>query len=245
MSKNREQILNDIKELIDDKYKEFHSGLCPGTDNILGVRVPALRKYAKKLIDTDGAECLNNIGNDYYEEIMLQGMVLGLSKIDPETKLYYLEKFIPKIDNWAVCDITCSGLNFVKKNKELVYEFIQRYLKSDKEFELRFAIVMLLDYYVTDEYVDEVIKIIDGIKNVQYYYVKMAIAWTLSVAYVRYPEKILEYLSEGNNNLEDDIYNKSLQKIIDSNRVNKIEKNRIRRMKRKSTKIEATTILGI
>lgn len=233
MAKSREVILKDIKELADTEYKNFHSGLCPGTNGILGVRVPILREYAKELVKEDWEGNYLNIGNEYYEEIMLQGMILGLAKMELGDRLHYLEEFVPKIDNWAVCDITCSGLKFVKKNKEAVYEFLQKYLKSDKEFELRFAIVMLLDHYVIDEYIDKVIQILDSIKHTEYYYVKMAIAWTLSVIYVKYPDKALEYLKNGNN-LDDDTYNKTLQKIIESNRVKKSEKNRLKKMKRKS-----------
>ncbi len=233
MVKNREEILEDIQNLADNKYKDFHSGLCPGTNGILGVRVPMLRDYAKELVKENWKENYLNIGNQYYEEIMLQGMILGLAKMELNDRLHYLEEFIPKIDNWAICDITCSGLKFVKKNKETVYQFLQKYLKSDKEFELRFAIVMLLDHYIIDEYIDRVIQILDGIKYTQFYYVKMAIAWTLSVIYVKYPDKALVYLQPGNNNLDNETYNKTIQKIIESNRVKKIEKNRLRKLKRK------------
>lgn len=230
MIKRQGEILEDIKALADEKYKIFHSGLCPETDNILGVRVPVLRNYAKKLIDEDFRANYNNIGNEYYEEIMLKGMILGLAKIELQERLTYLEKFVPQIDNWAICDITCAGLKFVKNNEEVVFEFLQKYLKSDKEFEIRFAIVMLLDHYITDKYIDKVIQILDNAKYLEYYYVKMAVAWTLSIIYIKYKEKTMEYLS--NSNLDDETYNKALQKIIESNRIGKREKNRIRKMKR-------------
>ena len=106
-------------------------------------------------------------------------------------------------------------------------------MKSDREFELRFAIVILLDYYITDEYIDNVIKILDNIKHTEFYYVKMAVAWTLSIAYIKYPDKIMQYLQSGNNHLDKDTYNKALQKIIESNRVGKREKNKIKKMKRR------------
>lgn len=230
MIKRQGEILEDIKALADEKYKIFHSGLCPETDNILGVRVPVLRNYAKKLIDENFRANYNNIGNEYYEEIMLKGMILGLAKIELQERLTYLEKFVPQIDNWAICDITCAGLKFVKNNEEVVFEFLQKYLKSDKEFEIRFAIVMLLDHYITDKYIDKVIQILDNAKHLEYYYVKMAVAWTLSIIYIKYKEKTMEYLS--NSNLDDETYNKALQKIIESNRIGKREKNRIRKMKR-------------
>lgn len=224
MIRKREEILEHIKSLADDKYKEFHSGLCPQTDNIIGVRVPILRKYAKELVDEDWQKTYRNIGNEYYEEIMLQGMMLGIAKISLEEEFKYLQEFIPKIDNWAVCDLTCAGLKFVKENKENVFEFLQRYLKSEKEFEIRFAIVMLLDHYIVDEYVEKVIRILDNAKHTEYYYVKMAVAWALSIVYIKYPEMAMKYLQDKNNHLDKDTYNKALQKIIESNRVGKREK---------------------
>ena len=76
------QIRNELFKLKDDKYKEFHSSLCPGVENIIGVRVPVLRKYAKELSKGNWKENFEQIQNDYYEEIMLQGMLIGLSKAD-------------------------------------------------------------------------------------------------------------------------------------------------------------------
>ena len=232
MIKLRNEILEDIKDLADEKYRIFHSGLCPETNNIIGVRVPILRKYAKKLSDFCWERNYRNIGNEYYEEILLKGMILGYAKTDIETRLKYIQDFVPLIDNWAVCDITCSGFKFVKKNQNTMLKFITPYLESNKEFEIRFAIVILLDYYINDMYLDQTIDILDNIKNRNYYYVKMAIAWAISIAYIKYPEKISIYLKEGNNHLDDDTYNKALQKIIESTRIDKYEKNRIRQMKR-------------
>lgn len=225
-----EEVRKRIYELADVKYKEFHSGLCPNTDNIVGVRVPILRNYAKELAKQDFRAYLATARNDYYEEIMLQGMVIGLAKMETEERLKYIEEFIPKIDNWAICDVFCAGLKFVNKNKDRVWEFLQNYLTSDKEFELRFIIVMMLDFYITDEYVNKVIKILDNIKH-QGYYVKMAIAWAVSVAYIKYPNITMDYLE--NNTLDDFTYNKSLQKILESYRVSKEDKNIVREMKRK------------
>lgn len=232
MIKERDEIIKGIEALSDIKYREFHSGLCPATNNIMGVRVPVLRNYARKLADNNWKENIDNLKEEYYEEVMLQGMILGLAKMSIEELLIYLEKFIPKIDNWAINDTTCSGLKIVNKNREKVLEFLQKYLNSDKEFEIRFAIVMLLDYYLTDDYIDEVIKILDNIKYTEYYYVKMAIAWTFSVAYVKYPEKIMNYLAN-ENGLDKDTYNKTLQKIIESKRVGKREKNKMRKMRKR------------
>ena len=218
-----------ILELADPKYKEFHSGLCPNTENIIGVRIPVLRKYAKELAKDDFRSYLSSIADDYYEEIMIKGMIIGLAKMETEERLNYISEFVPKIDNWTICDTFCAGLKFTNKNKDVVWEFIKKYQNSRKEFELRFLIVMLLDYYITDKYIDEVIKILDKTKH-DGYYVKMAIAWTISVLYVKYPKITMEYLK--NNTLDDFTYNKALQKIIESYRVSEEDKNIMRKMKR-------------
>ena len=194
--------------------------MCPGTDNIIGVRIPILRNYAKKLSKQENIkEYIFFNKTKYYEEVMLQGMLIGLTKnCNIKEILTMIENFVPKIDNWAVCDICCAGLKIVNKNKEIVWNFIQKYLKSKKEFELRFATVMILDYFLDEKYIDKVLTILDNIKH-NGYYVKMAVAWTISVAFVKFQDKVMKYLK--NNNLDDWIYNKSLQKICESLRVDK------------------------
>ena len=85
MVRQNEEVLEHIKSLADEQYRDFHSGLCPETSNILGVRVPVLRSYAKELMDENWRETYRNVGNQYYEEVMLQGMMLGIAKITIET----------------------------------------------------------------------------------------------------------------------------------------------------------------
>lgn len=223
------EIRKILFELQDKKYKEFHSGLCPNNENIIGVRIPALRKLAKEISKEDWRKFLNENKNEYYEETMLEGFVIGYAKMELEERFNLLTTFVPKIDNWAVCDCTCSTFKFVQKNEKEMWEFIKTYLNSSKEFELRFAIIIILDYYLTDEYVDEVFRIFDKVKK-EDYYVKMAIAWTLQVAYVKYREKTIKYLE--NNKLDDFTYNKAIQKMIESYRISEEDKVRLKEMKR-------------
>lgn len=222
-------IRNELNSLVDEKYRKFHSSLCPNSDNILGVRIPNLRKIAKEISKGDWRKFLEENKNEYYEETMLEGFVIGYSKMELEERFKLLSKFIPKIDNWAVCDCSCSTFKFVQRNKNEMWEFIKTYLNSGKEFELRFAIIIILDYYLIDEYIDEVFSIFDRVKKEEYY-VKMAIAWTLQVAYVKYKEKTIKYLE--NNKLDNFTYNKAIQKMIESYRISKEDKERLRKMKR-------------
>lgn len=226
-----QEIRNKVEELADKKYKEFHTGLCPNSNEIIGVRVPALRNFAKEIVKNENVEVYlkNALGNSY-EEILLQGMVLGLWKTNIENFCTYLEKFIPKINSWAVCDVSVAGFKITKKNMEYMWNFIQKYLKSDKEFELRFGIVMMLDFYITEEYIDKVLEILNNTKH-SGYYVKMAVAWTIQVEFVKFPEKTMKLLEK--NKIDDWTYNKALQKIIESYRVDENTKTKIKNMKRK------------
>lgn len=219
-----------LDKLSDKKYKEFHSGLCPGTDNIIGVRLPILRELAKEIAKQKPIEFLNKYKCKFYEEKMIYGLVIGYMKAEVDIKLDYLKQFVPMIDNWAICDCCCSTYKFTNKNMEKVYEFLQQYISSNQEFEVRFAVIMLMDYYLTDEYIDKVFKIYNEIK-LDKYYVKMAVAWGISVAFVKNEQKTREFLQ--NNSLDKITFNKALQKIIESNRVNKETKDEIRKMKLK------------
>lgn len=226
----QKNIRKKIFKLADEKYKIFQENLCPDNDNIVGVRLPLLRKLARQIAKEDWHMYMKTAQDKYYEEIMLQGMVIGCVRTDVEERLRYITNFVPKIDNWAVCDSFCSGLKFTKYNMQRVWEYLKPYASSVQEFEVRFFVVMLLDFYIKENYIDKVLNSLDKIKH-KGYYVKMAVAWAISTCYIKFPEKTMKYLK--NNRLDDVTYNKALQKIVESLRVQEDAKDIIRGMKRK------------
>ena len=211
------EIIEDLFKYSDEKYKKFSSSLCPNNekDIFIGIRIPILRKYAKELLkeNEDIYYILKQINNKYYEEVMLKGMIIALSKLNIKDKLKLTKKFVPEIMNWAVCDIFCSDFKFTKSDEKIVWDFIVDYKNSNKEFEIRFMIVMMLSHFINDKY-----------------YVQMAIAWTISVCYVKYKDKTEKFLK--NTNLSNFTYNKAIQKILESLRVSKEDKEKLRKMKR-------------
>ena len=198
-----ENIRKELQTLADSKYQEFHSSLLPGANNILGVRIPQLRTMAKEIIKKeDWRTFVESTDTIYYEETMLQGMIIGLAKMELEEQMKYVTMFIPRIDNWAVCDIFCSELKTsVKKGKENVWQFIQPYLKYADSF------------------------------NHDAYYARMAMAWMISLCFIKFPQKTMEYLKH--STLDNWTYNKALQKTIESFRVDKDTKDILREMKRR------------
>ena len=225
-----EKLRDILFQCLDAEYKKFHSSLCPNINDIIGVRLPKLREIAKLVAKDNPINFLEEYKCEFYEEKMVYGLIIGYMKADFSTRLKYLDIFVPMIDNWAICDCCASTYKFTNKNLDEMYQYLQKYINSEKEFEVRFACIMLMDYFLNDKYIDRVFEIYNNIK-LDKYYVKMAIAWAISVAFVKYEEKTREFLQ--NNALDKFTFNKSLQKIIESNRVSKEVKDEMRQMKRK------------
>lgn len=228
----KEVIKEELKSLADENYKKFHKTICNSKKEILGVRIPKIREYAKKLLKNYKVkELLEQIDNEYYEEIMLKGLIIGLDKDkNIENILINIEKFVPEIDNWAICDTFCAGLKITKKNLKEMWKFLQKYLKSSEEYEIRFAIVMILDYYITEEYIRQDLKIFENI-NSEKYYVQMAIAWAISICLIKFYDITKEYLER--TNIDKFIFNKAIQKAIESYRITDIQKEELRKMKKR------------
>ncbi|QBK26131.1 DNA alkylation repair protein [Ureibacillus thermophilus] len=222
-------IRSKLIELAETNYQRFQKSLIPNQENILGVRLPILRKLAKEISKGDWENFLRNGEEEYFEEIMLKGMVIGEVKLPLEERLSWVEWFVPKIDNWSVCDSFCTGLKFTKNHRKEVWKWLLPYFQSSREFEVRFAVVMLLCYFIEEEYLKEIFPILEKIKQ-DGYYVKMAVSWAISKAYIQFPAETTEFLHT--NSLDDFTYNKALQKIIESRCLSKEKKEAIRKMKR-------------
>lgn len=222
-------IRKQLGQLAEPKFQQFMAKLLPGVENILGVRLPMLRALAKQLAKGDWKAYLRHASNGSYEEIMLQGLVLGYAKGDLQEKKEYLEQFIPKINNWSVCDSVCSTIKLAKGQPEEFWEFLQQYLYSEEEFQIRFALVQMLDYYVNETYLARVLQAVQQV-NQEAYYANMAQAWLLSICFREFPEETLPVLKE--NSLKDFTHNKAIQKIIESLKVSREEKEFVKGLRR-------------
>ena len=229
MSYTKQSVRKRLQNSADEKYREFSSKLLPENVNMLGVRLPELRKLAREICKNSGVEYLRDKNSVYYEETMLEGMIIGLFKAERSVVLQLVREFIPKIDNWAVCDSFCAGLKFIKGAEEEILEFIKPYLLSDNEFEVRFGVVILLNYFVSENYIDTTLQLLEKTYH-EGYYARMAIAWAVSVCYVKFPQKTFEFLTK--TKMNDWVFNKSLQKITESLKVDKQSKLKIKALKR-------------
>lgn len=224
------RIRKQLPELAEEEYRRFSAKLLPGVDRVLGVRLPVLRGLAKQAAKEDWRGCLATEPTSF-EELMLQGMIIGYAAQDIEEVLRLVAVFLPQIDNWSVCDSFCTGLKITRRYRERVWEFLQPYQRAEHEFAVRFYTVMLLFFYVDDVYIDRVLEALDGVRH-EGYYVKMAVAWAISVCFVKQRGPTLAYLRH--SHLDTFTYNKALQKITESLAVDAPTKAMIRKMKRKA-----------
>ena len=217
-------------ELQDKDYALFQSRLVPDIDSelIIGVRVPALRKFAKELKKKQGYEdFLKELPHKYYDENMLHGILISEMK-DYIGCIERLNQFLPYIDNWAVCDILSPKI--FKKNKDILLEAIYTWSKSKETYTCRFGIGMLMSHFLDEDFDKEYLKLPAGIKSKEYY-VNMMLAWFFATALAKQWESTLTLFEE--EKLDVWVHNKSIQKAGESYRIDKKRKDYLLSLKRK------------
>lgn len=218
-------VLDELKKYQDDEYKKFTSAL--KVNNLLGVRNPILKNIAKEMVKNNDYVSFLNEKHTYHEENMIHMYILSFVK-DKEFVYNELDKFVPNLDNWAVCD-SLLNIKLIDKNRDYFYSLVNKYKNSDKEFEIRFSIIMLLSHYVVSEYVDGIFKIIEEVKN-DFYYTKMGIAWLLCELMIKFRDKCMKYIKI--SKLDDFTFNKAIQKMNESFRISDDDKIYLKSLKR-------------
>ena len=225
----KEYVREYLEGIGERKYHDFSAKLIPGAENILGIRLPVLRAYAKELVKTEGLSALD--GEDcYFEETMLRGMMIGYVRVTPEERLELIRDFVPRINNWSVCDSFCCTLRFPKKSRQQLWEFLQDYISSEKEFEQRFASVMLMNFFIDEDNIDRTLEALSAV-NTDAYYSSMGTAWAAAECYLKFPEKTLPVFRE--KRLSRQTGNRAIRKLCDSLRLDKAEKDELKAFLRK------------
>lgn len=213
----------------EEGFRDFSAKLLPGVDNLMGVRIPKLRKMAKEISKKDWRNYLIYTIDDSFEETMMQGLVIGCAAMGLSERLSWIERFVPKIDNWSVCDSFCISLKSVREDLSGVWTFLEKYIASEQEYDIRFAVVMYLFHFVREDYLERIFERFEQARA-EAYYAQMAIAWALATCYASYPEQTLKFLQK--ESLDVFTHNKALAKICESLTTAPGDKKRIRQWKR-------------
>ncbi|MDL2255047.1 DNA alkylation repair protein [Parabacteroides sp. OttesenSCG-928-K15] len=224
------QINQKFDALAESDYKKFNEKIIPTNYEVLGIRMPALKKLAKEIAAGPDVEYyLENAEYLTYEHILLYGLVVGyLKKPSLETIFRYLDPLILKFDNWAHVDtIVCNPKIFLKYQDEVLAHFLP--LKTDAgEFTKRTFVILLMDYYFNEAYIDIALKHLKEVPQGQYY-VDMAIAWALSLGLVKFYDKTVALLEQ--KAFSKFVHNKAIQKARESYRVSPERKELLNDMK--------------
>ncbi len=208
-----EAIKEELLALAEPEYAAFAGKLLPGEGRLLGVRLPELRRMARRICKTDWQNALSFGGDEFFEETMLRGLVIAGAKMPAEERLPYIADFLPQIRNWSICDSFCVSFRDVKKNRRIYLDFLVPLLADEREFAVRFAEVMLLDHFAEPEFVPTLLKLYGSVRHPGAY-AKMACAWGISVCYVLSPEITESWLLQAR--LDREVFLLALKKISES-----------------------------
>lgn len=227
---NNEDIRKELFKLQDIKYKDFSAKLTPGEDNIIGVRLPAVRKLAKEIANKNYQEFLENPYTLYHEERLLYGLVISYLNADVDTVLNYLDGWLKCVNNWAVCDSVIMNIKIFKKpeNKEKAFSYLTAKLNDKNPFVIRAVIVALFCYLNGEEYYKKTAEIYQSIKN-DHFYVKMALSWGMCEILIKHYGLGIEIIK--NRSLDVWVHNKAIQKSLESFRIDEIKKEELKKLK--------------
>ncbi len=223
-----QEFIKYLKSIKESKYKEFHSKLCFTKYEILGIRVPILRSISKLISKTNYQDFLLLCNSKYYEEVLIEGLVISSIKDELLFDKYFNE-YINKIDNWGICDTFCNSLKIIRNNPSKYFEVSKNLSLSSEEFISRVGLIIILNHFIKEEYLQDIFSMLDSIISNKYY-VNMAQAWLVCELYTKYPQETLEFIK--NNKLNDFTHNKAISKIRESYRVSKSEKDYLNALKR-------------
>ena len=221
-------IKEELLALQDISYADFQAKLTPNIprDLFIGVRVPELRKLAKKVIEEpETSKFLKNLPHKYYDENMLHGLLISEIK-DYDACIVAVDEFLPYVDNWAVSDIMSPKI--FKKNKKALLEKIKEWSASEKTYTCRFGIEMLMSHFLDDDFKPEYLEIALTV-NSEDYYVQMMVAWFFATALAKEWDATIKYFEY--HRLDRWTHNKAIQKARESKRITPKEKEYLKSLK--------------
>ena len=226
--------MNRIKEFLikqaQPEYKKFNEKIVPDTKyEMLGVRLPVIKKLARE-IRKDNVLCESFLKEKhfYYEEYMLHGLLISEQYRNINDLLMNLDIFMPDIDNWAICDSVAASLKIDKNDKKNFFEKTKILTRSPLPYTVRFGIVCMLDHFMEEEYLDEIINVLSKTEY-GHYYVDMAAAWLLSVMLVKFYDYTIKLFITPH--FIKFVHNKAIQKAVESRRISESDKLYLKTLK--------------
>ena len=226
-----DDIRKELKKLQDKGYRDMQVTIIPTVeaDSIIGVRTPALRQLAKELSKReDVSKFIEDVPHKFFEENQLHAFILSGMK-DAESCIRLVDEFLPYVDNWATCDQMSPKI--FKKHKQLLLEYVDKWIRSDHTYVKRFAIGMLMEHFLDEDFKTSYLTKVSKIRSEEYY-VNMMIAWYFVTALAKQYDATLPFIEK--QKLDKWTHNKSIQKAVESYRITPEQKEYLKTLKRKA-----------
>jgi Predicted DNA alkylation repair enzyme len=228
------RLMDFLMRNCDEEYRVFNERTIPGSEGkTLGVRMSVLRPLSKKIASGNWREFLELKRDEVHEEVMLEGMVISEAKMEYKDRLKWIERFVPKITNWGLCDSFVNG-KMLKGHEAEFWSELDGYLSTENPWAWRFAFLVMMTYYLNSEHIDDVLKRVLRWRS-EFYYVQMMQAWLLATAWVKQRGKTLEFLEEHAGSLSPEVVKMTIRKIRDSYRVSNDDKELVLRLRNSSS----------
>lgn len=225
------EIRKELKKLQDKGYREMQVTIIPTleADSIIGVRTPVLRQLAKEFAKREDISVfLSDLPHKFFEENQLHAFILSGMK-DAESCIRLVDEFLPYVDNWATCDQMSPKV--FKKHKQLLLEYVDKWIRSEHTYVKRFAIGMLMEHFLDEDFKTSYLTKVSKIRSEEYY-VNMMIAWYFATALAKQYEDTLPFIEK--QKLDKWTHNKSIQKAVESYRITPEQKEYLKTLKRKA-----------
>ena len=222
-------VINELQSLQDLRYRDFQAKLIPTIDKstIIGVRMPDLRKFAKKIDEKQAQIFMQDLPHTYYEENMLHSILISNMK-NYDDCIDHLERFLPFVDNWAVSD--CISPKIFTKNTDVLIDKIKLWAQSSHSYTVRVAICLLMKYFLDEKFKVEYLNVATQIKSEEYY-VNMMVAWFFATALAKQWDDVIFVLED--NLLDEWTHNKTIQKARESFRITPEQKQYLKSLKKR------------
>ena len=227
----RQHLLQQLRSMADSKNADFCNRINHCATPSLGVRVPILRQLARQAAMENPSALLDELETatpQFHEEHVLCGLLIGAAALSDQERKIHLDRWVSGILSWADCDCGCSSLKFIGKCTEAWDSYCTKWLTYEGEFQRRFALVTLMQYFIQADYIDRLLDIFAA-DHGDAYYVRMAQAWALSVCFIKFRDKTLTLLQK--RNMDPWVQNKTIQKCQESYRVSMQDKALLKTLK--------------
>ena len=229
-----EEITRKLFSLQDEKYRDFQIKLVPGItkEQMIGIRTPDLRALAKEIAATSetASAFLQELPHKYFEENLIHFFIVALIK-DFDECISQVEKFLPYVDCWPVCDQASPKV--FKKNHEKLLSLVKNWISSYHIYTSRYGMRILMNEFLGEdfktEYADLVVSRMSRKGEAEDYYLKMMAAWYFATALAKNWDQVLPFIEK--RRLDPWTHNKAIQKALESFRVSDEHKEYLRKLK--------------